>query len=86
MRRSGLKSRRLHVGTQMTDFNDKLVMVYHFLTDRVPRDILFVDPRPRLANSRLINCQALVAKVIAGGEIGVSVDRAIALKILLTSQ
>jgi len=70
----------------MTDFGDKLVVVYPFLTDRAPRDIPLFDPRPRLTNSWFINCQALVAKVMAGGDIRVSINRAIALTILLTAQ
>ena len=63
----------------MTDFGDKIVGVYHFLTDRVPRDIPLVDPRPRPANPWLRNGQALVAKVMAGGDIRAAIDRAIAL-------
>jgi uncharacterized protein (DUF362 family) len=63
----------------MTDFGDKLVGVYHFLTDRVPRDIPLVDPRPRPANPWLRNDQALVAKVKAVGDIRTTINRAIAL-------
>jgi uncharacterized protein (DUF362 family) len=63
----------------MTDFGDKIIGVYHFLTDRAPRDIPLVDPRPRPANPWLRNGQALVAKVKAGGDIGAAIDRAIAL-------
>ena len=63
----------------MTDFIDKLIGVYHFLTDRVPRDIPLVDPRPRSANPWLRNGQALVAKVKTGGDIRAAIERAIAL-------
>ena len=63
----------------MTDFGDKIVGVYHFLTDRVPRDIPLVDPRPRPANPWLRNGQALVAKVMAGEDIRAAIDRAVAL-------
>jgi uncharacterized protein (DUF362 family) len=63
----------------MTDFGDKIVGVYHFLSDRAPRDIPLVDPRPRPANPWLRNGQALVAKVKTGGDIRAAVDRAIAL-------
>jgi uncharacterized protein (DUF362 family) len=63
----------------MTDFGDKLVGVYHFLTDRAPRDIPLVDPRPRPANPWLRNGQALVAKAKAGEDIRAAIDRAIAL-------
>jgi len=63
----------------MTDSIDKLIGVYHFLTDRVPRDIPLVDPRPRPANPWLRNGQALVAKVKTGGSIKADIERAIAL-------
>ena len=63
----------------MTDFVDKIIGVYHFLTDRAPRDIPLVDPRPRPANSWLRNGQALVAKVKAGGDIKSDIKRTIAL-------
>jgi uncharacterized protein (DUF362 family) len=75
----GLKGCRWRRGTQMTDFGDKIVGVYHFLSDRAPRDIPLVDPRPRPANPWLRNGQALVAKVKAGGDIRAAIDRAIAL-------
>jgi len=63
----------------MTDFVDKLVGVYHFLSDRAPKDIPLVDPRPRPANPWLRNDQALVAKVMADGDIRAAIDRAISL-------
>ena len=76
---AGLKIRRSQGGTQMTEFGDKIVGVYHFLTDRVPGDIPLVDPRPRPANPWLRNGQALVAKVKAGGDVRAVIERAIAL-------
>jgi len=63
----------------MTDFVDKLVGVYHFLSDRAPKDIPLVDPKPRPANPWLRNDQALVAKVMADGDIRAAIDRAISL-------
>jgi len=63
----------------LTDFGDKLVGVYHFLTDRTPKDIPLVDPRPRPANPWGRNGKVLVARVMAGGDIRASIDRTIAL-------
>jgi uncharacterized protein (DUF362 family) len=63
----------------MTDSIDKLIGVYHFLTDRAPRDIPLVDPRPRPANPWLRNGQALVAKVKTSGDSRADIERAIAL-------
>jgi len=63
----------------MTDLGDKIVGVYHFLSDRAPRDIPLVDPRPRPANPWLRNGQALVARVKASGDIRGDIDKAIAL-------
>jgi uncharacterized protein (DUF362 family) len=63
----------------MTDFVDKIIGVYHFLTDRVPRNIPLVDPRPRPANPWLRNGHTLVAKVKTGGDIRADIERAIAL-------
>ena len=63
----------------MTDFVDKIIGVYHFLTDRAPRDIPLVDPRPRPVNPWLRNGRALVAKLKAGGDIRADIERTIAL-------
>jgi uncharacterized protein (DUF362 family) len=63
----------------MTDSVDKLIGVYHFLTDRAPRDIPLVDPRPRPVNPWLRNGRALVAKLKAGGDIRADIERTIAL-------
>jgi len=58
---------------------DKVVGLYHFLTDRVPRNTPLVAPKPRVVNPWCSDGQALVAREIAGGDIGVSVERVIAL-------
>jgi len=76
---AGLWSCRSHGGTQMTDFGDKIVGVYHFLTDRAPGNIPLVYPRPRPINPWLRNDQALVGKVKAGRDIKAAIERAIAL-------
>ena len=63
----------------MVSFVDKVIGFYHFASDRAPKNIPLVDPKPRIVNPWRSNDQALVAKVIAGGDIRVSIDRAIAL-------
>ena len=63
----------------MTDFVDKVIGVYHFLSDRAPQNIPLVDPKPRSTNPWCRNGQALVAKVSADKDIRASVGKVIAL-------
>jgi len=63
----------------MADFVDKVVGLYHFVSDRVPKNVPLVDPKPRTVNPWCRNGQALVARVTAGKDIRLSIDRVIAL-------
>jgi len=63
----------------MAGLADKVVGVYHFLSDRAPKNIPLVDPKPRAVNPWCSNGQVLVAKAIAGEDVRASVDRVIAL-------
>jgi len=63
----------------MVSFIDKIIGVYHFLSDRTPRNIPLVAPKPRVVNPWRRNGQVLVARVIASRDIRDSIDRAIAL-------
>ena len=63
----------------MAGLADKVVGVYHFLSDRAPKNIPLVDPKPRTVNPWCSNGQVLVAKAIAGEDVRASVDRVIAL-------
>jgi len=63
----------------MVSFADKLVGVYHFVADRPPKNIPLVAPKPRAVNPWCSNGQALVARVVAGGDIRASVDKVITL-------
>ena len=63
----------------MVSFADKLVGVYHFLADKPPKNIPLVAPKPRAVNPWRSNGQALVARVMAGGDIRASVDKVITL-------
>jgi uncharacterized protein (DUF362 family) len=58
---------------------DRVVGVYHFLGDRVPRGIPCVEPKPRRNNPWLRNNQPVVAKVRAEGDIRLAIGQAIAL-------
>jgi uncharacterized protein (DUF362 family) len=58
---------------------DRVVGVYHFLGDRIPRGIPYVEPKPRKSNPWLRNNQPVVAKVKAKGDIQLAVGQAIAL-------
>jgi len=63
----------------MVSFIDKIIGVYHFLSDRTPRNIPLVAPKPHVVNPWRRNGQVLVARVIASRDIRDSIDRAIAL-------
>ena len=63
----------------MIGFVDKVVGIYHFVSDRAPKHTPLVDPKPPTVNPWCKNNQALVSKVVAGGDIRASVDRSLAL-------
>jgi len=63
----------------MTDFIAKVVGVYHFVADRVPRNTPLVDPKLRTVNPWCRDGQAVVARVIAGSEIKTSIETVITL-------
>jgi uncharacterized protein (DUF362 family) len=58
---------------------DRVVGVYHFLGDRIPRDIPSVEPKPRKSNPWLRDNQPIVAKVKAKGDVRLAIEQAIAL-------
>jgi uncharacterized protein (DUF362 family) len=61
----------------MTVFLDRVVGVYHFLGDRIPKGIPCVEPKPRRHNQWLRNNQPVVAKIKAEGDIRLAIDKAI---------
>jgi len=63
----------------MAGFVDKVVGLYHFVSDKAPKNIPLVDPKPRTINPWCRNGKALVSKVAADEAIRASVDRSIAL-------
>jgi len=63
----------------MTVLFDRVVGVYHFLGDRIPRGIPCVEPKPRRNNPWLRNNQPVVAKVKAQGDIRLAINQAMAL-------
>ena len=63
----------------MTGFIDKIIGVCHFVTDRTPRNVPLVEPKPHTVNPWQKNGQALVAKVTAEEDIRHSIDKTIAL-------
>ena len=62
----------------MSDFTDKVIGVYHFLSDKPPKNMPIVPPRSRSINPWLRNGQALVAKVITGDNVQQAIHNAIA--------
>ena len=63
----------------MASFGDKVIGTYHFLTDRPPKNIPLVAPKPRTVNPWCSGGQAVVARVMAGGDIRAPIDRVITL-------
>jgi hypothetical protein len=58
---------------------DRLVGVYRFLGDRIPKRISCVGPQPRRRNSWFRNGQPVVAKGNANGDIRLAIEQTIAL-------
>jgi len=58
---------------------DRVVGVYHFLGDRIPRGIPCVEPKPRKSNPWLRDNQPVVAKTKAKGDIRLAIGQAMAL-------
>ena len=63
----------------MVSFVDKLVGLYHFVSDRAPRGVPLVDPKPRTINPWRRNGKVLVSKVVAGEDTGASLQRSLGL-------
>lgn len=63
----------------MVSFVDKIVGIYHFMSDRVPKNIPLVEPKPRKVNPWRRNESPLVSKAKAGKDIRATIDEAIAL-------
>ena len=59
----------------MAGFVDKAVGLYHFISDRMPKNIPLVNAKPRAVNPWCSNGQVLVAKVMAGADIRFYIDR-----------
>lgn len=63
----------------MADFTDKVVGLYHFITDRTPKNVPLVEAKPRRVNPWCRNGQVLVAKVLVETEVKLAANRAITL-------
>ncbi len=64
---------------QMTSFADRIVGVYHFLGDRIPRGIPRVEPKPYRSNAWMKNGRPVVSMVRARGDIRAAVEQSITL-------
>jgi uncharacterized protein (DUF362 family) len=51
--------------------------IYHFLGDTTPKNVVYVEPKPRKSNQWVQNGKALVAQVKAGDDIRESIERTI---------
>jgi uncharacterized protein (DUF362 family) len=65
--------------SHMTTFVDRIVGIYHFLGDRIPKGIPIVEPKPRRSNAWLKDGRPVVAKVKVQGDLGAAVRQAIGL-------
>ena len=63
----------------MADSIDKLIGIYHFISDRAPKNIPTVRPRPRAVNRWCQNGQPIVSKATPVEDIKRSIERAISL-------
>jgi uncharacterized protein (DUF362 family) len=63
----------------MAVFFDRVVGVYHFLGDRIPKGIPCVEPKTRRNNQWLRNNQPVIAKIKAKGDIRLAIGQAIGL-------
>ena len=58
---------------------DKAIGMYHFITDRAPRNIPIVEPKPRLTNRFCQNNRPLVSKVAPGSNLRESIEKCLTL-------
>ena len=63
----------------MAPLLDRVVGIYHFLGDRIPRGIPCVKPKPRRSNPWLKNNQPVIAKVKAQCDVRQTIEHVIAL-------
>jgi uncharacterized protein (DUF362 family) len=63
----------------MAVFFDRVIGVYHFLGDRIPKGIPCVEPKPRRSNQWLRNDQHIVVKIKAKENIRETIGQAIGL-------
>jgi len=63
----------------MVAFTDRVIGVYHFLGDKLPKDIPRVEPKSRKSNPWRRNNHPVVAKVYAKEDIRLTVGQVIAL-------
>ena len=63
----------------MAGFVDRLVGLYHFVSDVAPKNVPLVDPKPQPSNPWRRTDKVLVSKVTAGMDINASVQRSLAL-------
>jgi len=63
----------------MASFIDKVIGLYHFISDRTPKNIPTVKPKPHVVNPWLRDSQPLVSRVLAGENLRDSVERSISL-------
>ena len=53
----------------MADFADKVIGLYHFIADRMPKNVPLVEAKPRRFNPWRNNGQVLVSRVLVETEV-----------------
>ncbi len=63
----------------MPAYVDRLIGVYHFLADTVPKDIPEAPPKPRASNRWQRDGKPIVARTAAGNDVRLAIHRVVAL-------
>jgi len=58
---------------------DKAIGIYHFITDRAPKNVPVVEPKPRITNRFCQNGRPIISKVTPGSNLRESIEKCLTL-------